>query len=186
MAISTSTRLTYEDYASFPEDGRRHEIIGGEHYVVPSPFIRHQAISHRLEYVLLKYLEQNPVGTLFDAPCDVVLSDLDVVQPDLIYISKDHESIITEKNIRGVPDLLVEIISESTRRTDEITKRKLYEHAGVREYWVIDPVVDTVKIYRLEDGRYQREAEISGETGGMIESPLMPGLRIDVGEVFRD
>ncbi len=186
MTTSASTKLTYDDYAAFPEDGRRHEIIDGEHYVVPSPIIKHQAISRKLEFALVKYLEQNPIGTVFDAPCDVVLSDLDVVQPDILYIANEHSAIITEKNVRGAPDLVIEIISESTRHTDEITKRKLYERFGVSEYWVVDPVVDTVKIHRLIEGRYQRVVEISNETGGRLETPLLPDFVMEIGAVFRD
>jgi Uma2 family endonuclease len=186
MTTSASTKLTYDDYAAFPEDGRRHEIIDGEHYVVPSPITKHQAISRRLEFALVKYLEQNRIGTVFDAPYDVVLSELDVVQPDILYIANEHSAIITEKNVQGAPDLVIEIISESTRHTDEITKRKLYERSGVSEYWVVDPVVDTVKIYRLIDRGYQRVAEVSNEAGGGLETPLLPDFVMDIGAVFRD
>lgn len=186
MTTDASTKLTYDDYAAFPEDGRRHEIIDGEHYVVPSPIIKHQATSGRLFYSLMAYLKQNPIGRVFSAPCDVVMSDLDIVQPDILYIANERAEIITEKNIQGTPDLVVEILSESTRHTDEITKRKLYERFGVSEYWVVDPVVDSVKIYRRIDGRYQRVAEISSETGGRLETPLLPGFAMDVADVFRD
>src|SRR5947199_8172875 len=126
MTVSASARLTFDDYASFPDDGRRHELIDGEHYVSPSPLRKHQAIVLRLKYALFKHLEQSPTGTLFDAPFDVVLSNFDVVQPDILYIAREHASIITEKNIQGAPDLVIEALSESTRRTDEITKRNLY------------------------------------------------------------
>lgn len=186
MTTSASTKLTYEDYAAIPEDGLRHEIIDGEHYVNPAPFTKHQATSRRLEFALLKYLEQRRIGTVFHAPCDVVLSNVNVVQPDILYIANEHEQIITEKNIQGAPDLVIEILSESTRRLDEITKRNLYERFGVAEYWVVDPVEDTVKIYRLTSGRYDRVAEISTETGGRLESPLLPGFGMDIAAVFRD
>jgi Uma2 family endonuclease len=86
----------------------------------------------------------------------------------------------------GTPDLLIEIVSESTRRVDEVTKRKLYERFGVPEYWVVDPVVDDAKIYRMMDARYQRVAEISLETGGSLETPPLPGFAMEIAAVFRD
>ncbi len=184
MTANASTKLTYEDYLAFPDDGRRHEIIDGEHYVVPSPLTKHQRISRNLEYALIKYLEQNPVGEVFHAPYDVVLSELDVVQPDIIYIANERSEIITERNIQGAPDLVVEIISESTRRTDEIIKRKRYEHFGVVEYWIIDPVLDSVKIYQRKAGAFERAAEISKETGGLLNTPLLPGFSLGIADLF--
>ncbi|HYM61817.1 MAG TPA: Uma2 family endonuclease [Thermoanaerobaculia bacterium] len=186
MTTSASTKVTYEDYAAFPEDGLRHEIIDGEHCVTPAPNMRHQAISGELFYALRTYLERNPIGKVFSTPCDVVLSDLDVVQPDVLYIANERKQIMTEKNVRGAPDLVIEIISDSTRRTDEITKRNLYERFGVAEYWVVDPVVDTVKIYRLTGNRFEVAAEVTGEAKGRLESPLLPGLSVEVAVVFRD
>lgn len=186
MTTHASTKLTYEDYLAFPDDGRRHEILDGEHYVVPSPVTKHQAISGRLFGALWDYLLQNRIGTIFTAPYDVVLSDLDVVQPDLIYISNERASIITEKNVQGAPDLVIEILSESTRRTDEIIKRKRYDHFGVAEYWIVDPVLDSVKIYRRGAAGYERVAEMSTETGGRLETPLLPGFAVEIDAVFRD
>lgn len=120
-------KFTYEDYLLFPDDGKRHELIDGEHYVTPSPSTKHQRISGNLLYFLKDHLRRTKAGRMFDAPMDVVLSDFDVVQPDLLFVSSARASIITEKNIQGAPDLVVEILSDGTRKTDEIIKRKLYE-----------------------------------------------------------
>jgi Uma2 family endonuclease len=114
----------------------------------------------------------------------VILSDEDVVQPDLIFVSSERSSIEQDRGIFGAPDLVVEILSESNRKTDEITKRKLYEWAGVLEYWIVDPVLETVKVYRLHGGVYERAAELSAEAGDRLETPLLPGLAIAVSQIF--
>jgi Uma2 family endonuclease len=177
-------RYTYDDYLLFPEDGRRHQIIDGEHIVTPSPNTSHQAISRNLLAILWTFLKSNPIGKVFDAPFDVVLSNEDVVQPDLLFVSAARASIITEKNVQGPPDLAVEILSETTRKMDEIVKRKLYERFSVKEYWIVDPELESVKVYRLTERGYGRPAEISLESGDALASPLLPGLSIPLAEVF--
>jgi Uma2 family endonuclease len=116
MAPGTSTRLTYEDYLLLPEDGRRYEILDGELYVNASPLRKHQAVLRDLVFRIGAYLEEHPIGTVYFAPFDVVLSEHDVVQPDLLFISNEREQIITHKNVSGAPDLAVEILSESSPR----------------------------------------------------------------------
>src|SRR5439155_12410008 len=111
----------------FRDDGKRHEIIDGEHYVTPSPSTKHQRIVTRLAAAVVHFLDEQPLGEVFVAPFDTVLSELDVVEPDLLYISRAHARVLTEEHVRGAPDLVVEIVSPSTRKTDEVTKRKLYE-----------------------------------------------------------
>jgi Uma2 family endonuclease len=177
-------KLTYEDYLLFPDDGRRHELIGGEHYVSPSPTKKHQRASANLQRNLGLFIFENRLGFLYSAPFDVILSEEDVVQPDLIFVSTQRSSIERDHGIVGAPDLLVEILSESNRKTDEITKRKLYEWAGVLEYWVVDPVLETVKVYRLNGGVYERVAELSVEAGERLETPLLPGLSVALSQIF--
>src|SRR5262249_35803215 len=154
-------------------DGKRHEIIDGEHYVTPSPNTKHQTVSMNLTTAFVIYLKQHPRGRLFAAPFDVVFSDLDIVEPDLLYISRERTSIVTDKHVRGAPDLVVEIHSPSTRKTDELTKRKLYERFGVQEYWVVDPELETIKIYRRPGDSFERAAELSAERGDRLTTPLL-------------
>src|SRR6266508_2354226 len=104
-------KLTYEDFLLFPDDGKRHELIDGEHYVSPSPNLRHQTLSGRLYRVISTYLDDHPLGQIWYAPLDVVLSNFDVVEPDLIYVYRAREAVLTEANIKGAPDLAVEILS---------------------------------------------------------------------------
>jgi Uma2 family endonuclease len=177
-------RFTYEDYLLFPDDGRRHELIGGEHHVSPSPKKNHQRASANLQRCLSPFIHEHQLGFLYSAPFDVILSEEDVVQPDLIFVSRERSSIEQDHGIVGAPDLIVEILSDSTRKTDETIKRKLYEWAGVSEYWVVDPVLETVKAYRLTGDTYERVAELSAEAGDRLETPLLPGLTIELARIF--
>ena len=177
--------LTYEDYLHFPEDGKRHELIEGDHVVTPAPNIRHQTVHANLFRILSAFVHEGELGRVLSAPTDVVLSDTDVVQPDLLFVSRENRERIGEAHVQGAPDLVVEIVSEATRRRDEITKRHLYERHGVTEYWVVDPVVDRVKVFRAgEEGRYERVAELSLEEEGVLESRLFPGLEVPLREIF--
>jgi len=183
MAPETSTKMTYEDLILLPEDGLRHEIIDGEHYVNASPVTKHQRVSYNLIVEIGLYLREHPVGILFHAPFDVVFSRYDVVEPDLIFISSEHREILTTKNIQGSPDLLIEILSDSNRKYDEVTKHALYERTGVPEYWIVDPVADAVRIFRRNKaGRYERAAKLS--SGDILTSPLFPTLEIHLDHIF--
>ncbi|HXH94343.1 MAG TPA: Uma2 family endonuclease [Thermoanaerobaculia bacterium] len=182
MAPETSTKMTYEDLLLIPEDGLRHEIIDGEHYVNPSPITRHQRVSMRLILEISVYLREHPMGELFHAPLDVVFSRYDVVEPDLIFISNERREIITTKNIQGSPDLLIEILSESNRKYDEVTKRALYERTGVGEYWIVDPSANTVRAFRNEAGQYEPAAELS--RNDLLTSPLFPNFEIRLARIF--
>jgi Uma2 family endonuclease len=181
---SRGVKFTYEDYLLFPDDGKRHELIDGEHYVTPSPKTKHQLVSINLSRLLSTHACQAQAGFVFAAPLDVVLSDVDVVEPDLLFISAARASIITEANIQGPPDLVVEILLESTRKTDEIVKRKRYERFGVKEYWIVDPVLESVKVYRLTGQGYVRAAELSREGGETLSTPLLPELQIPLAGIF--
>jgi Uma2 family endonuclease len=180
----SSTKFTYEDYLLFPDDGKRHELIDGERYVTPSPVTKHQKVSGNIFIALGTHIQKTKSGQLFNAPMDVVFSDLDVVQPDLLYITNARASIITEKNIQGAPDLVVEIVSGSSRKTDEIIKRKLYEHYRVPEYWIVDPELESVKVYRLSDKGYSRIAELTVEANDTINSPLFPDWQLPLSQIF--
>jgi Uma2 family endonuclease len=143
MATGT-TKLTHADYLLIPDDGMRHELIAGEHFVTPSPSLRHQTVSRNLVRFLDAFVRERRLGEVFFAPLDVILSDFDVVEPDLIFVRQERREILQDW-VRGVPDLLVEILSPSNRRHDEVRKRDLYEERGVEEYWIVDPEVECVE-----------------------------------------
>jgi Uma2 family endonuclease len=152
--VRSSIRLTYEDYALFPDNGMIHELIDGEHLMSPAPETYHQKVSRRIQVQLYRQIEEAGNGEVIDAPVDVQLSWHDVVQPDLIVILKARLQIISPQKVLGPPDLVVEILSESSRSTDKTLKLALYEKAGVPEYWTVDPREHTVAKYHLEDGSY--------------------------------
>jgi Uma2 family endonuclease len=177
--------LTYEDYVSFPDDGKRHELIDGEHYVTPAPLTKHQCISINLAAAIHHHCQQNKTGRIFSAPTDVKLTETDVVQPDLLYIAKDRDHLITRENIQGAPDFIVEILSDSTRRRDERLKRHLYEQHGVKEYWIVDPELETVKIHRLQEGRYDAPQELTTEQPhATLTTPLLPNFSFSLSDLF--
>jgi Uma2 family endonuclease len=178
----STTKLTYDDYVRFPEDGLRHEIIDGEHYVTPSPSLRHQRISGTLFYLLRTYLEKHPLGELFYAPFDALLGRHDIVVPDLLYLSEERRHFLTAKNLQGPPSLVIEILSPSTSRRDRQLKRDLYERVGVEEYWLVDPERDVVNIYRW--GADGHESSVEYEKTATLTSSLFPGLELPLDRVF--
>ena len=185
--VNPSVKLTYEDYVLFPEDGKRHELIDGEHFVTPSPSTKHQAIAVNLTGMIWRYLQERPVGRVFTAPFDVVFSDFDVVEPDLLYLSTERAAaVLTPKHARGAPDLVVEIGSKGTRKRDETIKRRLYERFGVAEYWVVDPELDTIKVYRRTADRYERAAELTLENRDVLTTPFLPGLDLPLAKIFEN
>ena len=186
MPASPGVKLTYDDFVQFPDDGLRHELIDGEHYVTPSPNTKHQSVSINLTVLIGSWLERNPIGRLFHAPFDVVFSKYDVVEPDLLYLSTDRAAdALTPLHVRGVPELVIEIGSPGTRTRDETVKRRLYERAGVSEYWVVDPEIDSIRVSRREADVFARVIELSAEAGEVLTTSLLPGLDVELARVFK-
>ena len=179
-AIKPKPKLTYEDYASLPDD-ERCELIDGELIPMPSPKKIHQRLILDLSWILRR-LEEMGLGELFIAPFDVILSATNVVQPDLIFVSSARAHIITEDNIRGAPDLVVEILSPSTAGYDRTTKRNLYARHGVREYWLIDPYAKTITVLILGANGYNTHA-VYGE-GDTLTSPTLAGFALNLSDLF--
>jgi Uma2 family endonuclease len=183
--VRSSVKYTYDDLQTFPEgDGKRYEIIDGDLLVTPAPGNRHQFVLGNLYWQVRSYLEGARIGRLLFAPADVVLSDINVVEPDLLFLSNARLARLTAKNIEGAPDLVVEVLSESNRRTDEVRKRKLYESVDVLEYWIVDPELETVKVYRKAGERFERPVELSAEAGDNLTTPLLPGFAVPVAKLF--
>ena len=184
-SAARGVKLTYDDFVLFPDDGTRHELIDGEHYVTPSPNIRHQRISGKLHLLIGNWLEANPIGQLFYAPLDVVFSNFDIVEPDLIYMSNARAAeILTDKHVSGVPELVIEIGSRGTRKRDETVKRRLYDRVGVEEYWIVDPAIDSIRVFRRAVGAFERPQELATEAGDVLHTPLLPGLPIPLDRIL--
>jgi len=175
------TRLNYDDYCLLPSNGKRYEIIDGELFVTPSPLWRHQDVLTNILLPLGDFVKKHDLGKVIPAPMDVVFSSNDVVQPDILYISKARASVVTEKNVQGAPDLVVEVLSDSTAKTDRTTKLKLYARYGVGEYWVIDPALISAEIYRLVPGGYELAAQLDATQ--TLTSPLFPGFTLPLSKL---
>ena len=181
--IFDDLRFTYEDYLQLPDDGKRYEIIEGELVMSPAPKLSHQALLRNLVKYLLSFIEENKSGTLFFAPCDVVFSDLSIVQPDILFISNENRSIMKESNIQGTPDLIIEVTSPSTEDRDLGYKKRLYAKYGVREYWIVDPNREKIEVWNWESNRYV----LSGfyEKSESAKSLLLSGFEVELEKVFR-
>jgi Uma2 family endonuclease len=177
-------KFTYDDYLALPDDGRRHELIDGEHFVTPSAERRHQELSLRLVTAVSGFVRRNRIGVVYCAPLDVILSDTDVVEPDILYVSNERSEILG-RWVHGAPDLVVEILSPSTRKVDEAIKRRLDGRVDVTQYWIVDPELEIVKVYRrADDGSFPRIAELARESADTLTTPLFPGFALSLSELF--
>jgi Uma2 family endonuclease len=174
-------KFTYQDYLLLTDD-KRYEILEGELYVVPSPNTYHQRISLRLAFALYEHVRQENLGEVFAAPYDILLSEVNVVQPDILFISKEHAGIIGENNTTGAPDLVVEILSEGTKSKDLRIKRKVYGKYGVLEYWIVDPEAKAIEVLTRSKTGYM-SAGLFPSTS-ILSSPLFPDLRLNLAEIF--
>jgi Uma2 family endonuclease len=187
MRPESGTKLTYDDFLLFPDDGMRHELIDGEHYVTPSPNLKHQVVLGNLHLLIGNWLREHRIGRVMLSPFDVVFTRFDVVEPDLLYLSNQRAAqVLTSKNVQGVPELVVEIGSPSTRERDETIKRRLYERSGVSEYWFVDPELDVVQVCRAGAKGFETADELSREAGDVLTTSLLPGLELPLLRIFED
>ena len=178
---STVDGYTYKDYLLI-DDNKRYEVIRGGLIMVPAPFTIHQRILENLGFIISKCVREKDSGKVFYAPTDVVLSEDIVVQPDILFISKERLDIIKEAAIMGSPDLIVEIISPSSASYDTVEKRDIYEEYGVKEYWLVFPQEKAIEVLSLEDGVYRELCK--GRKTGIVMSKIIAGLEVDLKEVF--
>ena len=176
-----AVKLTYEDYCRAPDD-KRYELLNGELMMVPAPNMKHQEILGRLYVELHRFVQEHELGKVYVAPVDVVLSDTDVVQPDVLFISRAREDRITDANVQGAPDLVIEILSPSTADKDLGKKHELYGSCGVLEYWIIDPVSETVTVHRQRDGKLERAGEFG--RGESLATAVLEGLALELDDIL--
>ncbi len=180
--MGISTKFTHADLLVMLDDLKRRKIIDGDMFTTPSPTCRHQIISGNIFFAFWKYLDTRAIGETAFAPLDVILSDYDVVENDLLFILNEHRNIIQDW-IRGAPDLVIEILSPITEATDRGVKLKVYARFGIPEYWIVDPEQRAVEVYRLAQ-------QASGPSQVLHEqetltSPLLPGFVLEVGTIFQ-
>ena len=167
-ACESTRKLTYKDFVRFPDDGRRHEIV----------------LQH-LNLALGIYFKEHATGIVL-RNIDCVFSFFDIVEPDLIAILNDRNGIMTTRNIKGAPSIVVEVLSPSTSKRDRTIKRALYERLGVREYWMIDAVRNTVAVHRLEKTGFKSVSLLRLEDTGALITDLLPGFEIALSDLFAE
>jgi len=179
--IEERESYTYEDYAKLPE-GAPYQLVGGKLVMTPSPSPLHQAISKKLAFMIMGFSEPAGLGYVYYAPLDVFFSDEDVFQPDIIFISKEREDIISKKNIQGAPDIVIEILSPASAYYDLREKFKTYETGGVREYWIVDPRLKKIEVYESDHMKFKLVCEAEGE--GLVFSKVLQGFSVTPQDIF--
>ena len=180
---SVRTVLTYEDYAALPDDHRRYEIHDGELSVTPTPTFRHQLIIARLLGMLRDHVVAHDLGEVVPSPITVVLSNTNVVEPDIVYIAKERLGIVSARGtIDGVPTLAIEVLSPSTARIDRQTKKQLFERYGVPCYWIVDIDARVIEVYEAVSNAYGAPSRRSDD---LADLPPFPGLTIDAATLWQ-
>lgn len=179
--LNVETKLTYADYLETSDD-ERYELLNGELILSPSPKEIHQYISSILHIMIGTFVRERSLGKVYFSPFDVVLSDTNVVQPDILFISNERADIITSDNVQGAPDLVVEILSPATAERDRTVKLELYAQYGVKEYWLVDPDAKTITVLLRGEGGLG-VVGIYGE-GETLRSPTLAGFSLALEEIF--
>lgn len=174
------TTLTYKEYCIILDDGKRHELLEGQHHVTPAPGTRHQRVLTRLFTALRGYFDEGERGEVFLSPTDVILTDRDVVQPDLVAVTVPEQ--ISERGIEGPPALMIEILSPSTAEYDRTVKAQRYATLGVPHFWIVDPAARTLECYRLKEGRYV--LSLSGHDQDALTLPEFPSLTVPLANLW--
>ena len=179
----TKIVLTYEDFATLPDDGKRYELHEGELSVTPAPGTRHQDVLLNLILILAPYVRASGHGRFFVSPYDCIMSDITVVEPDLTYLDDSRLRLVSARGIEGAPTLAVEIISPYSRQIDRRRKLALYAAHDVTWYWIVDPDARTIEAYRLEDTAYRLDAKLEGAEFHAL--PPFLDLALDPAEIWR-
>lgn len=175
--MSTRAILTYDDYAALPNDGRRYELHEGELSVTPAPSPRHQKAIVNLIVLLDRHVKALRIGEIYVSPIDLILSNITVVQPDIVYVDAERLASITRRGIEGAPTLAIEVLSPSTADIDRRTKMQLYAKHSVPYYWIVDLESRVIEAYQLTDGHYELVGRLAGSLP--VALPPFPDLVLD-------
>jgi Uma2 family endonuclease len=180
--VATTNPLTYEDLTAHPEgDGNRYELLGGELFATPSPSRRHARIAANVSRLMGNHVADNGLGMVFPGPVDIRLTTFDVVIPDILFLRGDRLHLFNDKLVNGAPDLIVEVLSVSTRARDLTTKLQLCARTGVSEYWTIDSDALVVIVYALSA---HGSCEVVPGDGSQVSSRVLPELELSLEQVF--
>ena len=179
-----SKKMTYNDYAAI-NDGKRYELLNGELIMVPAPSFNHQRSNRNFFRIFDSYINDNSFGEVVFAPTDVILDDNNTVQPDILFISKKHRYKIDEDGgVHGAPDLVVEVISPSSKKMDRQIKKGLYEKYGVLEYWIIDLKEKSAEVYENIEGKFNLFSYAVEQ--GKLTSKLLLGFEVNLEDILPD
>jgi Uma2 family endonuclease len=178
-AATLPVRITYEDFKTFPDDGRRYELIDGEVFMFASPSLLHQLLLGELLVLFRDAVTLKDLGWVVAAPFEVKFFGPNAVQPDLVVVLRDRADVLTPSGVRGAPSVLLEILSPSNRSYDLTTKAELYARNGVLEYWIVDAEAETITVHELRDGRY-----VALPNDGIARSRVVPDLAVDIRALF--
>ncbi len=168
--------MTYHEYALLPQDRNRYEVIEGELYMTPSPSLAHQNVVTELGSILRQHVSTHGLGKVYVAPLDVVLTETNVVQPDILFLRIGRVPPRGARNVTVAPDLVVEVVSPASVEQDREIKMQVYARHGVPHYWILDPDARTLEMYVLPGGGYGPAAQSSGD--GTATTALFPGLNL--------
>jgi len=183
MSNVTVERFSVADYRSMPEGPPYYQLVEGELIMSPAPNFRHQVIAKNLFRLIDNYLQREPVGETYFAPVDVFLSDDDVFQPDVFFLAVANRRLAQADGVHGAPDLVVEIVSPGSAQLDKKRKRAIYARHGVKELWLVDPVLEQIHRYDFStDAAKPVRIVDSDET---FATPLFPGLVVSAATVFQ-
>lgn len=174
--------LTYQDLLQLPNDRNRYELFEGELQVTAAPNTAHQTASMNLTLILGNHVRAHQLGRIFTAPCDVLLGETTVVEPDLLFVAAERTEIIQRQYVAGAPDLVIEIISPSTALADRQVKRQLYARHGITHYWLVDVERQEFIAYALADGLYREVAR--GRETETVSAPPFADLSIPLAEIW--
>jgi Uma2 family endonuclease len=183
MALRHGVQFLATDIWDTPDDGNRYEVIDGELYVTPPPVWKHQDGLANLWFILATFIRAHDLGKIVPAPVGVVIDEHNGVQPDLVYVSHERLNIISERGVEGAPDLVVEVLSPSTRARDKGVKMRRYAAAGIPHYWQLDPRNDSLEAYRLGERGYEHDGRFG--PGRVSRPELFPGLEIPIDDLWR-
>lgn len=180
--MNVQLKYTYRDLLTTPDDGNRYEILEGELAMTPAPGRAHQFVVANLTNILVEYANRTGCGQVYPAPFDVFFNDETVVEPDILFVSKNRLHIMDQQKVNGPPDIVIEVISESTEARDRGFKFTLYAKEGVKEYWIVDPLNESVEVYELTASGFALSANFT--RGNMFKSNLLTTLQFETGRLF--
>ena len=179
---SAATKMNYDQLCLLPEDGNQYELFDGELVMTPSPRAHHQEIVTKLSALLSQHVQRSSLGKVYVAPLDTIMDEHNVVQPDILFVSRERVAEVVKEWIEGAPDLVVEVLSPSTFHKDLRRKMRVYSQFGVQEYWIVDPEEETLALYHRSGEKLQLARQFaSHET---FQSPLFPGFEFEVRSIF--